>query len=419
MTPVNAEKALEHLNNGQRVFVHGGAATPNYLLNALVNKTSLNNLELIHIHTEGPALYAQQEARKRFRVVNLFTASNIRSNLNYDTIDYLPCFLSEVPQLFRSGKRPLDAALLHVSPPDSKGYCSLGVSVDVALTAAQSAKILIAQINPQMPRVHGDGFIHMSRFAAVTECDENIPNPHAVEITDCHRKIARNVASIVENGATLQSGIGAIPNAVMEELKHLKNLGLHTEMWSDGVLDLIETGVIDNSQKKVHRGKSVSGFLMGSKRLYNFVHDNPSVIQLGIDYVNFPVTIARNPKVTAINSALEVDLTGQVCADSLGHKIFSGVGGQMDFLRGAHLSEGGKPIIALPSITKKGESRIVSTLKAGAGVVTTRGHVRFVVTEFGVADLYAKTLGERAKALIAIAHPDFRDKLLYEWKNNH
>jgi acyl-CoA hydrolase len=227
------------------------------------------------------------------------------------------------------------------------------------------------------------------------------------------------VASIVENGATLQSGIGAIPNAVMEELKHLKNLGLHTEMWSDGVLDLIETGVIDNSQKKVHRGKSVSGFLMGSKRLYNFVHDNPSVIQLGIDYVNFPVTIARNPKVTAINSALEVDLTGQVCADSLGHKIFSGVGGQMDFLRGAHLSEGGKPIIALPSITKKGESRIVSTLKAGAGVVTTRGHVRFVVTEFGVADLYAKTLGERAKALIAIAHPDFRDKLLYEWKNNH
>jgi 4-hydroxybutyrate CoA-transferase len=416
MKSQTAGEALKIIKNGSRIFVHGGAATPNELLRALVEESNVDQCELMHLHTEGPALYADPDHLHRFRVANLFVGHNLRHKIDYDRIDYLPVFLSEVPRLFRSGTRPLDVALLHVSPPDAQGYCSLGVSVDVALAASETAKILIAQINPHMPRVHGDGFVHQSRFAACVEVDTPLPQTKPPVESPIFDAIAHNVAQLVEDGATLQTGIGAIPDAVLRNLRHLKHLGLHTEMWSDGALDLIEKGVIDNSQKKVHAGKSVSGFMMGSRRLYDFVHDNPSVIQLGIDYINFPVTIARNPRVTAINSALEVDLTGQVCADSLGHRIFSGVGGQMDFLRGAHLSERGRPIIALPSRTKNGRSRIVATLMAGAGVVTTRGHVRFVVTEYGVADLYGKTLSERATALAAIAHPEDRESLIFEWR---
>lgn len=414
---VSASEAMKLIPNGSRIFVHGAAATPNVLLRALVEESDVKDCEIMHLHTEGPALYAAPTERNRFKVTNFFVGHNVRSHMDYDRVDYLPCFLSEIPQLFRSGTRAPDVALLHVSTPDSHGFCSLGVSVDIALAAAQTAQVLIAQVNSQMPRVHGDGMIHMDRFHAWVSVNEALPEHLCHPPTKLYQELARNVAGLVENGATLQAGIGAIPDAVMAELGHLKHLGLHTEMWSDGALNLVQKGVIDNSRKKVHVGKCVSSFLVGSRKLYDFVHDNPSTLQLGTDYVNFPVTIARNPRVTAINSALEVDLTGQVCADSLGHHIYSGVGGQMDFIRGAQLSERGKPIIALPSVTRRGESRLVSALRSGAGIVTTRAHVRFIVTEYGVADLYGKTLSERVQAMIAIAHPEHRQRLLFEWKN--
>lgn len=406
------ENAISFIQPGARVFVHGGAATPNALLGELaVQAQRLNNVSLIHLHTEGPALYADPKYKDQFRVINLFIGHNVRSKIDYDRIDYLPCFLSEIPELFRSKQCPLDVALLHVSPPDRFGYCSLGVSVDIARAAAEAASILIAQVNPNMPRVHGDGIIHVDMFDALVEVDEALPEAHQPPSTEEEKAIARHISDLIEDGSTLQMGIGSIPNAVTRQLLGRKDLGIHTEMWSDGTLDLIESGAVTNANKKVHRGKCVSGFLMGSKRLYDFVNDNPSVLQLEIDYVNNPTTIARNPKVVAINSAVEVDLTGQVCADSVGHKVISGVGGQMDFMRGAALSKGGKPIIALNSRTKSGRSKIVSALQPGAGVVTTRSHVHYVVTEFGVAYLYGKTLRERARALINIAAPEHRETL--------
>jgi 4-hydroxybutyrate CoA-transferase len=324
--------------------------------------------------------------------------------------------LSEIPQLFRSGRRPIDVALIHVSPPDKHGYCTLGTAVDITKAAFESAKFVVAQINSQMPRVQGDGLIHVSRFHASIEVNDPLPEIKSPKLTDIDLKIGANVASLIENGATIQVGIGAIPNAVLASLKNHRNLGIHSEMWSDGMVDLIQSGAVDNSKKAVHVGRSVSTFLMGTKRLYDFVNDNPSVIQLECDYVNNPNVIARNPKVAAINSAIEIDLTGQVCADSIGSSIYSGVGGQMDFIRGASLSPGGKPILALTSRTRHGISRIVSTLKPGAGVVTTRAHVHYVVTEYGIADLYGKTLSERAKALIAIANPLDWEKLNEEWR---
>jgi len=417
---VSLDRALEFIPSGSRIFVHGGAATPNVLLAGLVKQAErIGEATLVHLHTEGPASYAGPEFSKHFRVVNIFVGHNIRKRIDYDRIDYLPCFLSEVPRLFRSKAFPIDVALLHVSPPDRAGYCSLGVSVDVAKAAAESASILIAQVNPRMPRVHGDGFLHVSEFDALVEVDEPLFVSQCPELSPEERPIAQHVASLIEDGSTLQMGIGAIPDAVARHLGDRKDLGLHSEMWSDGALSLIEAGVITNARKKVHCGKSVSGFLIGSQRLYDFVHDNPSVLQLSIDHVNFPVTIARNPKVVAINSAVEIDLTGQVCADSVGHRIISGVGGQMDFMRGAALSEGGKPIIAIASRTKKGQSKIVSALQTGAGVVTTRSHVHYVATEFGVAHLHGKTIGERARALIQIAHPDDRESLAREFFEAH
>jgi acyl-CoA hydrolase len=373
----------------------------------------------VHLHTEGPASYTSPDQLKNFRVINIFVGHNLRRSLDYDRVDYLPCFLSEVPSLFRSKRFALDVALLHVSPPDKAGYCSLGVSVDVAKAASQAADILIAQVNPRMPRVHGDGMIHLRDFDALVDVDEalpeSVPAPHSHEVD----AIATHVACLVEDGSTLQMGIGAIPDAVTRQLMGRRDLGLHSEMWSDGALGLIEAGVITNAKKKVHRGKSVSGFLIGSRRLYDFVDDNPSVLQLEMDYINAPNTIARNPKVVAINSAVEIDLTGQVCADSVGHRIISGVGGQMDFMRGAALSEGGKPIIALRSTTQSGQSKVVSALQSGAGVVTTRAHVHYVVTEYGVASLHGKTLGERARALIHIAHPLHREALMREFSQTH
>lgn len=377
----------------------------------------LKDVELIHIHTMDQATYADEKFAGSFRVANLFVGPNMRPKMKEGRVDYLPCFLSEIPNLFRSGKRPLDVALIHVSPPDIHGYCTLGTSVDVARAAIDSAKIIIAQINKKMPRVHGDGFIHMDRIAHFIEIDEPLPESLPGPLGKDELAIGKYIADLIEDGSTLQIGIGSIPDAALANLKDRRHLGLHSEMWSDGALELLKCGAIDNSQKKVHAGKTVSGFVIGSQALYDFIHDNPSVEQLDIGYVNNPTTIARNPKVIAINSAVEIDLTGQICADSVGSKIISGVGGQMDFMRGATLSPGGKPIIALTSRTRKGISRIVPTLKVGAGVVTTRAHVHYVVTEYGIADLYGKTLHERALALIAIAHPEDRVALEKSWYN--
>ena len=412
----SAAAAVQSIRSGMRVFVHGAAATPLSLLAALVERAGeLRDVELIHLHTEGVPAWAEPAHADSFRVANLFVGGAMRRYVGNDRVDYLPCFLSEIPALLRSGRRPLDAALLHVSPPDRHGWCTLGTSVDVAKAAVDAAPILIAQINPQMPRVLGDGMVHIDRFAAWVEVDDALPEAHAGAPDEVELAIGRHVAGLIEDGATLQTGIGKIPDAVLAQLGNHRHLGIHSEMWSDGMLPLLESGAIDNSRKVKHRGRTVSGFVMGSRRLYDFIDDNPSVLQLDIGYVNDPSVIRQNPRVTAINSAVEVDLTGQVCADSIGSRIISGVGGQMDFIRGASLSEGGKPIIALPSRTRDGRSRLVPTLKAGAGVVTTRSHVHWVVSEYGVADLYGRTLGERAKALIAIAHPGDREALAQEW----
>lgn len=416
MKHASARDAVQYIESGHRVFVQGGVATPHVLLAALVEQAErLRNVELIHLHTTGPADYAKPEHAESFRVVNLFLGGNVRPYIGEANVAFLPCFLSEIPNLFRSERRKLDVSLIHVSPPDRHGYCSLGTSVDVVPAALDSSEIVIAQVNPRMPRVHGDGIIHISRIDHWTEVDAPIDAFAGPPLTAVHHAIARHVSALIDDGSTLQVGIGAVPDAVAAALTNHRHLGVHTEMWSDGILDLIQCGAVDNSRKAIHRGKTLSGFLMGSQRLYDFVDDNPSVIQKDIAYVNAPATIARNPKVVAINSAVEVDLTGQVCADSIGTRVISGIGGQMDFIRGASLSPGGKPIIALPSTTKSGESRIVPTLRLGAGVVTTRAHVHYVVTEHGVADLYGKTTRERSAALVELAAPEHRETLLRQW----
>lgn len=405
------------IKSGDRLFVHGGAATPNKLLELLVAEADrLENVELIHLHTIGEARYADPEFAKSFRVANLFVGPNMRKKMNLQVVDYLPCFLSEIPALFRSRKRPLNAALIHVSQPDRNGFCNLGTSVDIALAAIETAPLIIAQINSQMPRVHGDGFIHISQINHWIAVDEPLPEVARPSLNSNELAIGQHVASLIEDGSTLQVGIGNIPDAILSFLKDHSHLGVHTEMWSDGILDLIKCGAIDNSQKKVHPGKTVSGFITGTKAVYEFIHDNPSVAQLDIGYINNPSTIARNPKAVSINSAVEIDLTGQICADSIGSRIISGVGGQMDFMRGSAFSEGGKPIIAMLSRTHGNIPRIVPILKPGAGVVTSRAHVHYVATEFGVVDLYGKTLSERAKALIGIAHPEDRSELEKNWK---
>ncbi|MFA9470782.1 MAG: acetyl-CoA hydrolase/transferase family protein [Deltaproteobacteria bacterium] len=411
-----ADEAVNHIHSNQRVFVHGGAATPIALVDALVKDANrLRDVELIHLHTSGEASYAKPEYARSFRVANLFVGQNMRRQLDGDRVDYLPCFLSEIPQLFRSGRRALDIALVQVSPPDKRGYCSLGVSVDVARAAVDSAKVVIAQVNHHMPRVHGDGFVHIDQLDWLVEHDEPLPEVPAPKPSEEERAIGHHAAELVEDGATLQMGIGAVPDAVLAALKGHRHLGVHTEMWSDGLLPLFECGAVDNSRKAVHPGRTVSGFVIGTRRVYDYIDDNPTVTQYDIGYVNRVSVINRNPKVTAINSAVEVDLTGQVCADSIGHRVISGVGGQMDFIRGAMTSEGGKPIIALTSRTPKGIPRIVPTLRPGAGVVTTRAHVRFIITENGSVDLYGKTLNERAQLLTSIAHPDDQEALERAW----
>jgi 4-hydroxybutyrate CoA-transferase len=408
----SAADAVSKVKSGDRVFVHGVAAAPHILIDALVARSAeLREVEIVHLHTEGDAPYAKPELAESFRVNAFFVGSNVREAVNRGDGDYIPVFLSEIPALFRKDVLPLDVALVHVSPPDSHGFCSLGVSVDIARAAVDCAKLVIAQVNPRMPRTHGDALLHVKDIDATVDVDVQLPQVFPPNLSDTDRAIGRHIAELIDNGATLQMGIGSIPNAVLASLDAHKDLGVHTEMFSDGLIELVEKGIVTGRKKVKHPGKIVAGFVMGTQRLYDFVHDNPQVLMLDMAYVNDSSVIRRNPKVTAINSAIEVDLTGQVCADSIGTRLYSGVGGQMDFIRGASLSEDGKPIIALPSQTAKGESKIVSFLKPGAGVVTTRAHVHYIVTEYGVANLYGRNLKQRARALVEIAHPEHREHL--------
>jgi acyl-CoA hydrolase len=411
-TPVTAEAAVSHIKSNDNIFIHSAAASPQILGKALADRyQDLRNVTIYQMHTEGQAPYAEAYCKDSFVIKSLFTGANMREAVAAGRAEFVPIFLSDIPFLFRRKKVRLDVALLQVSPPDKAGYCSMGVSVDTSLAAAECATLRIAEINPNMPRTHGDGNIHISKFHCVTEVNYPLPTHIVAEPTAVEMSIGQYVASLVDNGATLQMGIGAIPNAALFAMKNHKALGIHTEMFSDGIIPLIESGVITNEYKTKHKGYVVTGFMMGSTNLYEYVNDNPLFRVLDIMYVNDTAVIRQLPKVTAINSAIEVDLTGQVCADSIGTRIYSGVGGQMDFIRGAALSEGGKPIIALPSLTTNGTSRITPLLKAGAGVVTTRAHVQYIVTEYGIADLFGKSIPERAKALISIAHPSHREEL--------
>jgi acyl-CoA hydrolase len=412
LNTVSLEEAVSTVKSGDRVFIQGAAMTPYKLINGLVSRyESLSDVEIIHLHTEGQATYTQKPYSRSFKMNSVFVGSNVRQSVKEGHGDYIPIFLSEIHLLFRRSILPLDVAFIQVSPPDSHGYCSLGTSIDITIPAIQTAKLVIAQVNPRVPRTHGDGFIHMSEIDFAIEEDTPIYGHDLPIASEIENKIGANIASLVEDGATLQMGIGAIPNAALQNLGNHKNLGIHTEMFSDGILPLIESGVINGSQKEVKTGKIVTCFAVGSQKLYDFMDDNPLVHMKEAAYTNDTAIIRRNPKVTAINSAIEIDLTGQVCADTIGQMQFSGVGGQMDFIRGASLSEGGKAIIAMPSVTKKGISKITPFLKEGAGVTTTRAHVHYIVTEYGVVDLYGKNLKQRAKALISIAHPDHRENL--------
>lgn len=415
----NPSQALSLVQSGHKLFIHSIACAPQVLLAALTARApELREVEIYQLHTEGEAPYAAPGMEISFRVKNFFVGHNLRQAVQEGRADYIPCFLSEVPDFFRKGIIPLDVVLLQVSPPDRNGYVSMGTSVDASLAAALTAKVVIAEVNPQMPRTAGDGVLHISRFDALVEVDYPLPEALPKPLSEVHRSIGRHVAALVEDGATLQMGIGAIPNAVLEELKGHRSLGVHTEMFSDGLIDLMECGAVTNEHKAIHPHHTVTGFAYGSQRLYDFVDNNPAIRFLDITYVNNTNVIRKNPKVTAINSAIEIDLTGQGCADSIGTKIYSGVGGQMDFMRGAAKSEGGKAIIAMPSTTSSGASKIVSRLTHGAGVVSTRAHMHYVATEYGVASLYGKSIRERISALIAIANPVHRATLereAWEW----
>jgi acyl-CoA hydrolase len=409
----DVESALSLIKSGNRVFVQGGAQTPLYLTRSLAAFAPvLKDVEVVFISVHGDIEIDKPQYEGIFKINCLFISDSVRNAVRDGRADFVPVFLSDIPDLFKRGYMPLDVALVQVSPPDKHGYCSLGLSVDVARSAVNTAKVIIAQVNPNVPRTHGDSLIHTDRFTAMVYAEEPLPEVNFSEKVGTEELIIGNyIAELIEDGSTLQLGIGTIPDAVLRSLTNHKNLGVHTEMFSDGIIELFDKDVINNTMKTVHPNKTVTGFALGTRRLYDYVNDNPAFIFLDIDYVNDPSVIRRNPKVVAINSAIEIDITGQVCADSIGTSIYSGIGGQMDFIRGAALSEGGKPIIALTSRTKKGQSRIVPYLKHGAGVVTTRGHIHYVVTEYGTAQLFGKNLRQRAKALIDIAHPDDREDL--------
>jgi acyl-CoA hydrolase len=414
-----ADEAVAIIQSKQRIAIHGGASTPLQLTKALGKRAGeLNNVEIVSLSMLGEMDILSEQHPSSFFVNSLFVSKNTRKAVNTYHGDYIPVFLSEIHQLFKNNYLPIDVALIQVSTPDKFGYCSLGLSVDIIKAAVKSANVIIAQINPNFPRTLGDGFIHIREIDYAVEATHTLPEVnYADKITSTDIQIADHCASLIENGSTLQMGIGAIPDAVLKALANHRELGIHTEMFMDGVIDLIEQGVITNQHKKKHRQKVITSFAIGTRRLYDFVNDNPMFAFLESEYVNNPNVIAKNPKVVAINSAIEIDYTGQVCADSIGTYTYSGVGGQMDFIRGASLSEGGKPIIAMSSITKNGESKIVPFLKQGAGVVTTRAHVHYVVTEYGVVNLFGKNLQQRAYALIDIAHPNHREWLEKEAYN--
>ena len=412
---VTPEEVVARMKSGDRVFVHGAAATPTVLLDAMCARADLEAVTLYHLHTDGHCAFAEAAHQRRFRSVSLFVGPALRAPIAEGRADYVPVFLSEIPDLFLSGQIPLDVALVQLSPPNRHGHCTLGTSVDVAMAAVLSAKIVLAEINVRMPRTLGHSVVPMSRIAAFTHTDRSLPEHAPIVATAVEARVGELVSALIEDGSCLQLGIGAIPDCVLARLGNKHDLGVHTEMFSDGLIPLVESGVITNAKKKVHAGRTVASFVSGTRKVFDFVDDNQTVEMHPCDRTNDTLLIAKNELVVAINSALEIDLSGQVCADSIGHRIYSGIGGQIDFMRGAARSVGGKPIVALPSTAAGGSiSRIVLELKPGAGVVTTRGHVRWVVTEYGAVDLHGKTLRERGEALIALAHPDFRPALRRE-----
>lgn len=410
---VSVEEAMQEIKSGMRIFGHGSACTPNLFYDELAKQSSrLKNVQLVSITQQGNVEIAKEQYKDSFYINSLFTSTPVREAVNSERGDFVPIFLSEIPILFRDGHLPLDVALITVSPPDEHGYCSLGTSVDVARAAVDTAKTVIAIVNPKMPRTHGDGMVHIQHIDKMVWNDEELMTlDYGAKVTDVEMAIGKNVAELIDDKATLQMGIGTIPDAVLKCLGNHKDLGIHTEMLSDGVIDLIKNDVVNNKYKGTHLNRTITSFCFGTKKLYDFVHENPSIAFMDVQHVNFPIVIMKNKRMHAINSAIEIDLTGQVCADSIGTYQFSGIGGQMDFMRGAALSEGGKPIMAISSRTNKGIPRIVPFLKQGAGVVTTRGHIHYVCTEYGTAYLYGKSLRERAKLLIDIAHPDDREML--------
>ena len=409
---VSADDVLCHLKSGMKVFIHGAAATPAAILDRLLAQPHLEDVTFYHMHTEGPAPWASEEAKGRFNSVSFFTGEALREPIRAGRADFIPVFLSDIPGLFTNGQVPLDAAILQLSPPDQHGNCSLGTSVDCARAAADTAPILLAEINEQMPRTHGFSHIPMDRITAFTHTNRPLHEHFQAEETEVIGAIGDHIAALVEDGATVQAGIGAIPNAALARLHGKHDLGIHTEMFSDLVIDLMNCGAVTNKLKRIHPGRTVTSFVNGSRRLYDFVNDNPLVEFHPCDRTNDTNLLRKLDRLTAINSALAVDLTGQICADSIGHHIYSGIGGQMDFIRGAAQSYLGKPIIALPSTAKNGTlSRITWELAPGSGVVTTRGHVHWVVTEYGAVNLHGLSLRQRAEALISIAHPDFRGEL--------
>jgi 4-hydroxybutyrate CoA-transferase len=415
---VSPEEAVAGIRSGMRVFVHGAAATPTTLLEALAGRTDLEDVTVYHLHTAGPAPFADPDKVRQFRSVSLFTGAPLRGPIDEGRADFVPIFLSDIPGLFLSGRVKLDAAVLSLSVPDRHGFCTLGTSVDAARAAADTAPLLIAEVNRQMPRTRGNVVVPTRRLGAFIANDRPLHEHRGAPETVVEAAIGESIAALVEDGSTLQMGIGGIPDAVLRRLGNKLELGVHTEMFSDGLIDLQANGVITNRHKVVHPNRTVTSFVNGTRRLFDFVDDNPQVEFHPCDRTNDTALIRRNPRVVAINSALEIDLTGQVCADSIGYRIFSGIGGQMDFIRGAALSVGGKPIIALPATAAKGQlSRIVPALKPGAGVVTTRGHVHWIVTEYGAVNLHGASIRERGEMLISIAHPDFRAELRRELAN--
>ena len=409
----SADAVVSRISSGMNVFIHGAAATPTPLLDALARRADLTGVKLWHIHLEGPLAFTAPEHAGRFRSISLFTGAGLREPVAEGRADFVPIFLSDIPGLFTSGRVKLDAALVQLSPPDRHGICSLGTSIDTARAAVDTAGIVLAEINERMPRTHGYTAVPLERLAAWTASDRDLPGHEALPPSEVEERIAEHVSPLVNDGACLQLGIGGIPNAVLARLAHRRDLGIHTEMFSDGVVQLIESGAVTNTRKTIHPGRTITSFVVGSRRLYDFIDDNPLVEFHPCDHTNDTNLIRKIDQVVAINSGLEIDLPGQVCADSIGHRIYSGIGGQMDFVRGAAMSRGGRPIIALPSTAAGGSvSRITAQLKPGAGVVTTRGHVHWVVTEYGAVDLHGRSLAERGKLLASIAHPTHREPLL-------